>query len=64
MKKVLPLTARMQGINSFLDLTVQIGGGYAVMLRADSLKYHLFFLNVVYVIFPYSLTSQWKKYLH
>lgn len=39
----------MQGIGSFfLDLTVQIREGYTVMLRADYLKYQLFFLNVVY----------------
>lgn len=48
MEKILPQTARMQGIGSFfLDITVQIREGYTVMLHADYLKY-LFFLNMVY----------------
>ncbi|KFV04141.1 Serine/threonine-protein kinase tousled-like 2 [Tauraco erythrolophus] len=35
--------------SSFLDLTAQIRGGYTVMLQKDDyLKYHMFFLNVVY----------------
>lgn len=59
------LTGRMQGISSFfLDLTVQVRWGYNATLHADCLIY-LFSLNVVSGdFFPYSLTSQWKKYLH